>query len=136
MAKWESLGDGVLVYGRGTPNELKLEGWVEVTERLNQIERERNELRDFAEEVGSDTCPDCGGSGLLGKNAKGQTIACEMCGGNADSKGRGWVTKDFEFSSLRARLAEEKRERDAAMEALRLIEREMRIRKKMEPNNV
>lgn len=37
MPEWESLGDGVLVYGRGTPEERKLSGWIEVTDYLNRL---------------------------------------------------------------------------------------------------
>lgn len=45
MPDWESLDDGVLVYGTGTNDERKLEGWREVCDYLNQLEANLSEYR-------------------------------------------------------------------------------------------
>jgi hypothetical protein len=53
-------------------------------------------------------CPDCDGSGHLGRAADGRKYACETCGGHEDSLGRGWVevTQAAELDALRERVAE------------------------------
>lgn len=52
------------------------------------------------------TCPDCDGSGSLGKASDGRLIACEKCGGHEDSLGRGFFEEDLPDPELMNQIQE------------------------------
>ena len=49
-------------------------------------------------------CPDCSGTGTLGRAPDGRYYACELCGGHEDSAGSGYVECETDVPALIAAL--------------------------------